>query len=349
MKELSLYRNQLNGHIPNLSHLANLTLLHLGNNGLTGPVPDLRALTNLTTLYLAGNQLCVSERATLSHSNIAVASHLRSLSLRLQSCPATATPGLNTTATPTATQTPTATASTQTMATPTLTPAVTGKLPAPALTADAKGANAVELNWTEVDGAARYQLWVAITKDDQGSLAYVEPPATTYTHDGLIADATYYYWVRALSAAGEKGEWSERRHATVASMQSSSATPTATPTATATSTATATPTATAASNATATPTATATQVAPAPAEERAALVAFYNATGGANWTNNDNWLSPEPLSTWHGVFIDATGHVSELVLNDNGLNGSLPDLSAPHQSDETVPRLQPVERADSGS
>ena len=34
------------------------------------------------------------------------------------------------------------------------------------------------------------------------------------------------------------------------------------------------------------------------AERRAgqgALEALYNATGGANWTNNTNWLSDEPL------------------------------------------------------
>ena len=32
--------------------------------------------------------------------------------------------------------------------------------------------------------------------------------------------------------------------------------------------------------------------------DRAALVALYNATGGANWTDNTNWLSDEPLSEW---------------------------------------------------
>ena len=37
------------------------------------------------------------------------------------------------------------------------------------------------------------------------------------------------------------------------------------------------------------------------ATDRAALVALYNATGGANWTNNTNWTSNEALSGWHGV------------------------------------------------
>ena len=35
--------------------------------------------------------------------------------------------------------------------------------------------------------------------------------------------------------------------------------------------------------------------------DRDALVAFYHATDGPNWTNNENWLSDQPLDTWHGV------------------------------------------------
>ncbi|MYG50020.1 MAG: hypothetical protein F4164_11820 [Gemmatimonadales bacterium] len=39
----------------------------------------------------------------------------------------------------------------------------------------------------------------------------------------------------------------------------------------------------------------------APLADRDALVALYHATEGDNWTNNDNWLSNRPLSTWYGV------------------------------------------------
>ena len=35
------------------------------------------------------------------------------------------------------------------------------------------------------------------------------------------------------------------------------------------------------------------------ATDRAALVALYNATGGANWRNNGNWLSNAPSG--HGM------------------------------------------------
>ena len=64
------------------------------------------------------------------------------------------------------------------------------------------------------------------------------------------------------------------------------------------------------------------------AADRAALVALYNATGGDNWTNNDNWLSDEPIGTWHGVHTDDYGRVGELGLWANNLVGTIPDLSA---------------------
>ena len=58
--------------------------------------------------------------------------------------------------------------------------------------------------------------------------------------------------------------------------------------------------------------------------DRAALVALYNATNGPNWTNENNWLTDEPLSAWHGVSTDASGRVTRLELHENGLSGSIP-------------------------
>ena len=73
------------------------------------------------------------------------------------------------------------------------------------------------------------------------------------------------------------------------------------------------------------------------ATDKAALVALYNATDGANWTTNTNWSSEESLSSWHGVTTNSDGRVTRLVLNDNGLDGTLPtelgDLSALEQLD----------------
>ena len=61
-----------------------------------------------------------------------------------------------------------------------------------------------------------------------------------------------------------------------------------------------------------------------PATDRAALVALYNATGGADWTDNTNWLSDGPLDDWYGVTTDANGRVTTLDLSDNQLSGSIP-------------------------
>ena len=57
---------------------------------------------------------------------------------------------------------------------------------------------------------------------------------------------------------------------------------------------------------------------------REALIAFYNATDGANWHDRTNWLGSERLWFWHGVSTNADGFVTELVLDDNNLSGSLP-------------------------
>ena len=61
------------------------------------------------------------------------------------------------------------------------------------------------------------------------------------------------------------------------------------------------------------------------AEDRAVLVEFYNATGGTNWTNNDNWLSDRPIREWRDVANDANGRVTVLHMENNSrLSGSLP-------------------------
>ena len=58
--------------------------------------------------------------------------------------------------------------------------------------------------------------------------------------------------------------------------------------------------------------------------DKSALVALYNATDGANWTSNTNWTSTEALSSWSGVYTNSDGRVTALILNRNGLDGTLP-------------------------
>ena len=59
------------------------------------------------------------------------------------------------------------------------------------------------------------------------------------------------------------------------------------------------------------------------AVERAALVAFYDASGGPNWANSTGWLSEAPVGQWFGVNVNLGGFVEGIVLPDNGLVGSL--------------------------
>ena len=58
--------------------------------------------------------------------------------------------------------------------------------------------------------------------------------------------------------------------------------------------------------------------------DRAALEAFYHATGGAGWANDDNWLTDAPLGEWHGVNVDEAGRVAEIDMYRNRLQGTLP-------------------------
>ena len=65
----------------------------------------------------------------------------------------------------------------------------------------------------------------------------------------------------------------------------------------------------------------------ADSDDRAVVVAHYNATDGDNWVNQDNWLSGEPLDQWYGVTADGNGRVTELRLSDHRLSGELPEGS----------------------
>ena len=58
--------------------------------------------------------------------------------------------------------------------------------------------------------------------------------------------------------------------------------------------------------------------------DEAALVAFYNATDGPNWTNNTNWLTDAPLGDWAGVSanrITINGRVEGECVTQLGLRG----------------------------
>ena len=58
--------------------------------------------------------------------------------------------------------------------------------------------------------------------------------------------------------------------------------------------------------------------------DKAVLAKIYDATGGANWYDNSNWLSNRRIREWHGVTNDANGRITGLFLAGNWLTGSIP-------------------------
>ena len=56
--------------------------------------------------------------------------------------------------------------------------------------------------------------------------------------------------------------------------------------------------------------------------DKDALIALYNATDGANWTNK--WDLNDSPQNWYGVTIDDLGNVVEIDLYRNNLNGIIP-------------------------
>ena len=155
----------------------------------------------------------------------------------------------------------------------------------PILSADAEE-GLVELGWTPVSGAVRYELWAWTSWDAWQRLDEEALSTTSFSHTGLLAGMTYYYLVRAVAESGETSEWAVQVSATVPG----------------------------------------TLIVPDVPEERAALVDLFESAGGADWRRSDNWLSDLPIANWYGVRTDQEGHVTGLNLENNGLNGPIPDL-----------------------
>ncbi len=70
-----------------------------------------------------------------------------------------------------------------------------------------------------------------------------------------------------------------------------------------------------------------------PASERAALIAFYNATNGDDWTRNANWKGNNNEAdgfsaigteeTWYGLTV-TNDHVTRIEMTGNRLTRSIP-------------------------
>ena len=220
---------------------------------------------------------------------------------------ATVTPTHTPAATVTPTRTPTATAgqpndsSAASAVDPTPTPSPTvAALSAPVLTAQA-AEDGVELSWTTVHGATRYELWVWDSVNDWRQIGGDSLTGSTYTHIDLVAGTTYFYTIRAVNADGETSAWSDQ-----VSTVTATATPTHTPTATATATHTPTATATATHTPAATATATHTPAATATATHTPAATATATHTPAATATATHTpaataTLTHTPAATPHSL------------------------------------------------
>lgn len=59
------------------------------------------------------------------------------------------------------------------------------------------------------------------------------------------------------------------------------------------------------------------------AKYKDALKKFYDALGGDNWGNNDNWNTDAPLNEWYGLKFE-WGELVGIDLSYNGLRGAIP-------------------------
>ena len=132
---------------------------------------------------------------------------------------------------------------------------------------------AVNLSWTAVPDAARYDLyfwWEEL--DDWQRLGGDNLTATAFDHNDLTIGATYHYLMRPRNAAGQPGPWSQQISVTLPELQSPTPIPSSAPTAL-TPTPTPSPTTTATPPAPPTPTPTPTETPLVPVSSHSVAVA----------------------------------------------------------------------------
>lgn len=65
-----------------------------------------------------------------------------------------------------------------------------------------------------------------------------------------------------------------------------------------------------------------------PEEQKAVLVAFYDATHGNDWRNNEGWGSSKPVNSWFGIKCDPSGNVTRIRLSNNNVQSKRRNTSA---------------------
>ena len=291
LADLDLSVNRLSGPIPpELGNLTNLTDLWLRENRLSGPIPpELGNLTNLVNLYLHTNQL--SGRVPPELGNLA----------NLEVLPLYANPAL----------------------TGPLPQSLTGLLRLWLLDISDSGLCA--------PADVAFQAWLATLHDFRGDICTDVanrapqpvgriPAQTLREGSGAIAVNVAAYFrdpdgdpLTYTAATSNGGVVTAAVSGSTVSLAPVSA-----------GRATVTVTARDPAGLGATQTMAVTVTPSADAADRAALEAFYDATGGAGWTDSTNWKTLAPLGEWFGVTTDPNGRVTRLDLGVNQLTGQIP-------------------------
>ena len=340
LRQLSLSRNQLTGGIPaSLGDLTQMTSLYLNSNQLSGPVPDLSRLTSLQQLYLWGNQLDGPIPDWLGDLT-----DLQELSLSSNQLTGEIPAALGNL--------------TELQTTRFAYNLLTGCVPlglrylvaaddfaqgVPAHDFIAVDANRDGDTYDDGDipglhlpfcmlGALALSDGTLVPAFAGGTAAYTADVANSV--DSTTVTATLPNSSDRLSI--RKGTASYRSGAAVPlAVGPNEITVTVTPT-------------------DGTPTLTYSVNVFRAGVDRETLIALYNSTGGASWTDKTNWLSAtEPLDEWFGVEADSTGNVTKLELSGNNLRGTLPvalgsliNLTTLDLSDNrvsgTIPDLSPL-------
>lgn len=81
-------------------------------------------------------------------------------------------------------------------------------LPAPSLNVVA-GDSSIEISWTEIEGAAHYDLWAWWDEGTGWQRLANNLTDTKFSHTDVRAGVTYWYSVAAFNAGGERGPYSE--------------------------------------------------------------------------------------------------------------------------------------------
>jgi len=87
------------------------------------------------------------------------------------------------------------------------------------VTATAQSSNSISVSWNAVTGATSYKVYYEIGSSTIKNLADTVS-GTSYTHTGLQASTTYYYYIKAVNSAGES-DYSSFDYATTQSSNNS--------------------------------------------------------------------------------------------------------------------------------